>query len=68
MLVHMIALAQGGPRLDGDAVSVAMGVLVIGAVALVFWASRPSVMARYSAASRPEAETPAPPADPDNPA
>jgi uncharacterized membrane protein YccC len=68
MLVHMLALAQGGPRLDGDAVNVVIGILVVGAVALVFWASRPSVMARYSAAPRPEAEAPAPPADPQNPA
>lgn len=65
MLVHMIALAQAGPRLEGNAVSIAMSILVVGAVALVFWASRPSVIARYSSAPRADAETSAPPADPD---
>jgi hypothetical protein len=65
MLAHMIALAQGGPRLDGDAVTVVIGIIVIGAVALVFWASRPSVMARYSTAPRPEADKPAPPVEPE---
>lgn len=58
MLLHTLALAQGGPRFDGNAVSAMIGVLVIGALALVFWASRPSVMARYSASTRPGDEKP----------
>jgi hypothetical protein len=40
-------------------VNVVICILVIGAVALVLWASRPSVMARYPTAPRPEEGQPA---------
>lgn len=59
MLMHMLAPAQGSPRFDGDAVLLVIGLLVAGAVVLVTWASRPSVMARYSASPPPRDETPA---------
>lgn len=60
MLLHTIALAQASPRLEGNAVNVLICLLVVGAVVLVFWASRPSVMARYQAPPR-SGDTPVPP-------
>lgn len=68
----ILALAQGGPRFDGNTVNVLIIALVAGAVALVFWASRPSVIARYqtrrpredaSQASRAPAPDATPPAE-----
>lgn len=66
MFAYTLALQQSGPRFDGSAITTLIGVLVIGALALVFWASRPSVTARYSATARAEEEKPAPPVDPEN--
>ena len=60
MLVHILAQASSDPRFDGDTVSAVILVLMIVTVALVFWASRPSVMARY----RPPAQNDAPGAAP----
>lgn len=62
MPVSILALARGGPRFTGNTVNVFIIALVVGAVLLVFWASRPSVIARYQAsAPAPEADA-APPA------
>ena len=47
----MIALQSSAPALPLGAVDTASAVviaLVLGAVCLVFWASRPSVIARYA--------------------
>jgi hypothetical protein len=66
MFAYTLALAQGGPRLDGSAVNVMVMALVAGAVGLVFWASRPSVIARYPAAPRPEEDRPAEPVAPED--
>lgn len=61
MISSALALAQGGPRFDGDAVSAVIGFMVVGALILVFWASRPSVIARYQTPAAPEpTDAPAP--------
>lgn len=54
MLLHVLALAQGSPRFDGSTVNTVMIAVVAAGVVLVFWASRPSVISRYSA--RPPAD------------
>jgi hypothetical protein len=51
----MLALAQGGPRLSGNTLNVFIIVLVATAVVLVYWASRPSVIARYQSSQQPPA-------------
>ena len=47
MLASILAQSHASPRLGGGTVNLIIIALVVGAVALVFWASRPSVMARY---------------------
>ncbi len=58
MLLHVLALAQGAPRFNEDTVSAVVVIAVVAAVVLVFWASRPSVMARYSSSPRPAGDEP----------
>jgi hypothetical protein len=60
MLVHILAQASSDPRFDGNTVNTVIIALMIGAVAMVFWASRPSVIARH----RPPAQNDAPGAAP----
>lgn len=43
-----------------DTASIIIIVMVLGAVALVFWASRPSVIARYSVKNQPPGDNAAP--------
>lgn len=67
--VHIIlSLAQSAPRSGVDVVNVVVIALVLGAVALVFWASRPSVISRYSVDREKQADAaqapPAPSASP----
>lgn len=56
MPVSMLALAQGGPRLSGNTLNVFIIVLVVAAVVLVYWASRPSVIARYHSTQHPSTQ------------
>lgn len=48
MLTFALSMIQGPPR-HVDPTNAIVIALVLGAVGLVFWASRPSVIARYSA-------------------
>jgi hypothetical protein len=59
MPLHVLALLQGAARFDGDVVNTIVIIGVAAAVVLVFWASRPSVMARYSASAPPPEAKPA---------
>lgn len=58
MLLHVLALFQGAARFDGGVVNTIVIVGVVAAVALVFWASRPSVMTRYSTSARTPGDPP----------
>jgi hypothetical protein len=58
MLLHVFALAQGAPRFDDGILNTVVVTAVATAVVLVFWASRPSVMARYSSSPRPAGDDP----------
>lgn len=53
-----------GVSVDLDTASAVVIAMVLGAVVLVFWASRPSVIARYSVQNTHPAETPADPPAP----
>ena len=63
MLVHILAQASSDPRFDGDTVSTEIIALMIGTVLLVFWASRPSVIARYRTPAQNDAPGAAPPTE-----
>jgi hypothetical protein len=49
MLLSIASLARTTALVQVDTASAVVIAMVLGAVVLVFWASRPSVIARYSA-------------------
>ena len=58
MLTITLSLIQGRTSQGLDLASILVIALVFGGVALVFWASRPSVIARYSADRRDDSPDP----------
>lgn len=59
----MIAISSSIPALPLGAVDTASAIviaMVVGAVVLVFWASRPSVIARYASKSQSPGDAPGP--------
>lgn len=49
MVTFALSMIQSSSRMGVDGTSAVVIVLVLGAVGLVLWASRPSVIAKYSA-------------------